>query len=341
MRPTPAGLDGRIATPWIASSPTSASRRGAWSSLPTLEPPETRITSAPGAISASRMRAGSSPSLRCASTHAAVARHEAAQHRGVRVVDLIEAFRLARRDHLVAGDDDPHARLLHAPTFRNAERGEQAEILRSQASARIEHDSACPDILAAMSRRACRVRPRALSRLRPALSARTRPARPRRRPAGIGSARHDSYRGCRRDRTFEGSARQGLADARRKRSDCSRSRPLSHRHAKRSRPWQSDRTPGHRSKRSLFRQHAARMLHRAARRRARAEARARSIHCSTVPTSAALAESMHAHIGVADDERAAMACSLRDSAIRADRRGRLTALSALERRAFSGTVAGV
>ena len=41
----------------------------------------------------------------------AVARDEAAQHRGIRVVDLMLAFRRAGTHHFVAGDDDSHARL--------------------------------------------------------------------------------------------------------------------------------------------------------------------------------------------------------------------------------------
>ena len=44
--PMPVGLLGRIAMPWIASSPCSATSIGAWSSWPTLEPPETRTMSA-------------------------------------------------------------------------------------------------------------------------------------------------------------------------------------------------------------------------------------------------------------------------------------------------------
>ena len=44
--------------PWKSRLPSSATSRGAWSSLPTELPPETRITSARSAESASRIASG-------------------------------------------------------------------------------------------------------------------------------------------------------------------------------------------------------------------------------------------------------------------------------------------
>ena len=81
---------------------------------------------------------------------AAVARDEAAQHRRIRVVDLMRAFRRAGTHHLVAGDDDAHARLGDDRDLRDAERGEQA---RDPAAASdrpgSQHGGARPDVLAA------------------------------------------------------------------------------------------------------------------------------------------------------------------------------------------------
>jgi hypothetical protein len=144
MRPIPAGLDGRIAMPWIASS--RSPREARLYLAPHARSAGYRITSAPGAT-AQRGSPGSSPS-RWALSSAAPSRPANAQHVRIGVVDLIQPLGRARRDHFVAGDEYPDARLPDHRDLRLPERRDKSCVLRTKAATGNEHGCPCGDVLA-------------------------------------------------------------------------------------------------------------------------------------------------------------------------------------------------
>ncbi len=76
---------------------------------------------------------------------------ERGQHRSIRVGDLIVARLGARRQQLVAGDDQSHARPADEACRGEADRAHDADVLRPQHTAGLEQRRAANDVLAALA----------------------------------------------------------------------------------------------------------------------------------------------------------------------------------------------
>ena len=124
-----------MAIPWMASSPCCATSVGARSSTPTLEPPDTMMTSA-SACSASRIASGSSGTRPGKSTRPP-SRSTRAASMGPLASAIRQSLRLrSRRQQLVARHDQSHARPAEHRHVSDADRTQHAEILRTQHPAR-------------------------------------------------------------------------------------------------------------------------------------------------------------------------------------------------------------
>ena len=198
--PAAGTTSGSPRNPTPAGSPAAARRRGrrarrappargAWSSWPTDEPPETRITSPRPGRERVADRLGPVGQELERAADAAVARDQRREHRPSCCPRCVRPRAGSRRQQLVAGHDDPHARAPHHATAADADRREHADVLRPQPPARAgARPSPARDVLADARRRACRARRRSRDLdAAPSRSRRTpRPSAPR-RPAGSGA----------------------------------------------------------------------------------------------------------------------------------------------------------
>src|ERR1700730_17092057 len=81
--------------------------------------------------------------------NAPVAGDQPAKHGGIGIVNLVETLRRAWTNHFVARDNDPYPGRLDHRSLGDAQRGKQAEVLRTQAPAFVQDRCVHLDVLTA------------------------------------------------------------------------------------------------------------------------------------------------------------------------------------------------
>ena len=122
--------------------------RGARSSIPTLEPPDTMTTSA-SACSAARIASVIVADQAGEVDDRAVALGERGEHRAVGIGDVKPMRRRAGWEQLVAGDDEPDARADERRAVAEPDGAHHAEDPADAADAGLEHRGARDDVLTA------------------------------------------------------------------------------------------------------------------------------------------------------------------------------------------------